>query len=230
MTRTTNARLAGLMFLFFIAVGITQMVLGAATRAEGIAERLTLMAQHPSQVRVNVVLTLLTSVTALTLAVALYGITREQDHELALLALSCRVGEGILTAIGPMATLGLLSLGTAGAEPGASDTAAAHVLGAFLLNVRVWNTTITATLFAVGSTLFSWLLLRGRMVPVPLAWLGVVASVLLVVGLPLQLVGALHSPVTQLMWLPMAAFEIPLALWLLIKGVAVPAKQLEVLQ
>ena len=223
MTRRANARLAGLMFLFFIAVGITQMVLGAATRAEGIAERLTLMAQHPSQVRVNVALTLLTSVTALTLAVALYGITREQDHELALLALSCRVGEGILTAIGPMATLGLLSLGTAGAEPGASDTAAAHVLGAFLLNVRVWNTTITATLFAVGSTLFSWLLLRGRMVPVPLAWLGVVASVLLVVGLPLQLVGALHGPVTQLMWLPMAAFEIPLALWLLIKGVAVPA-------
>ena len=223
MTRRANARLAGLMLLFFIAVGITQMVLGAATRAEGIAERLTLMAQHPSQVRVNVVLTLLTSVTALTLAVALYGITREQDHELALLALSCRVGEGILTAIGPMATLGLLSLGTAGAEPGASDTAAAHVLGAFLLNVRVWNTTITATLFAVGSTLFSWLLLRGRMVPVPLAWLGVVASVLLVVGLPLQLVGALHGPVTQLMWLPMAAFEIPLALWLLIKGVAVPA-------
>jgi hypothetical protein len=29
----------------------------------------------------------------------------------------------------------------------------------------------------------------------------------------------LRGPVTQLMWLPMAAFEIPLGLWLLIKGV-----------
>ena len=34
--------------------------------------------------------------------------------------------------------------------------------------------------FAVGSLLFSWLLLRGRMIPVGLAWLGVIASALLV--------------------------------------------------
>jgi hypothetical protein len=27
------------------------------------------------------------------------------------------------------------------------------------------------------------------------------------------------------MWLPMAAFEIPLALWLLIKGAAMPARR-----
>ena len=55
-----------------------------------------------------------------------------------------------------------------------------------------------------------------------LAWLGVVASVLLVVGLPLQLAGLLTGPVTQLLWIPMAAFEIPLGFWLLIKGVRTP--------
>ena len=62
------------------------------------------------------------------------------------------------------------------------------------------------------------------MIPVALAWLGVLASVLLVVGLPLQLAGVLRASAIQLMWLPMAAFEIPLALWLLIKGVATPAR------
>jgi hypothetical protein len=83
---------------------------------------------------------------------------------------------------------------------------------------------LTATFFAVGSTLFSYLLLKGRLIPIPLAWLGVIASVLLVVGLPLQLAGFLGGPVVSYMWLPMLAFEIPLALWLLInKGVAVPA-------
>jgi hypothetical protein len=84
---------------------------------------------------------------------------------------------------------------------------------------------LTATFFAVGSALFSWLFLRGRMIPSPLAWLGVVASVLLVVCLPLQLAGWLAGPITRLMWLPMLAFEVPLGLWLLIKGVAVPVKQ-----
>jgi hypothetical protein len=223
MTRTTNARIAGFTLLFYIAVGITQMVLGNATSADGTAARLALIAQHASQVRVNIMLSLLTCVTALVLAMALYAITRDEDRDLAVLALSFRVGEGILGAIAPMATLGLLWLGTAGAGPDAPDAAAADALGTFLLKVRGWNTTIAATLFAVGSTLFSWLLLRGRMIPVPLAWLGVVASVLLAVGLPLQLAGFLAGPVTQLMWLPMAAFEIPLGLWLLIKGVATPA-------
>ena len=85
-----------------------------------------------------------------------------------------------------------------------------------------------AFFFAVGSTLFSWLLLRGRMIPNALAWLGVVASVLLVVILPLQLAGLFGGPtswsasVTWLVWLPMLVFEVALALWLLIKGVASP--------
>jgi hypothetical protein len=61
------------------------------------------------------------------------------------------------------------------------------------------------------------------MIPVALAWLGVVASVILVGGLPLQLAGILEGPITQLMWIPMAAFEIPLGLWLLVKAVAHPA-------
>jgi hypothetical protein len=76
-----------------------------------------------------------------------------------------------------------------------------------------------AIFFAMGSTLFSYLFLRGRTIPVPLAWLGVVASVLLVVGLPLQLAGFLSGPVTSYLWIPMAAFEVPLSFWLLIKGV-----------
>ena len=140
-----------------------------------------------------------------------------------MLALSFRLGEGLLAAIAPLPTRGLLWLGTERAGTGGPDAAVATALGGLLLEVRGWNTTISATLFAVGSTLFSWLLLRGRLIPVPLAWLGIVASVLLVVGLPLQLVEVLDGTIVQVMWLPMAAFEIPLAFWLLIKGVRSPA-------
>jgi hypothetical protein len=41
----------------------------------------------------------------------------------------------------------------------------------------------------------------------------------LVVGLPLRLADVLSGISTQLIWIPMAAFEIPLGFWLLIKGV-----------
>jgi len=222
MTRTTNARIAGSTFLFYIAVGISSAVLfGRATSGEGVAAKLAGIAQHASNVRIIVVLDLLCCFSALVLAVTLYAITREEDPDLAMLALTCRVGEGVIGAVGILSTLGLLWLATA-AGANAPDTAAAHALGAFLLR---GNVALTATFFAVGSTLFSYLLLRGRMIPIPLAWLGVVASVLLVVGLPLQLAGFLRGPVTSIMWLPMLAFEVPLALWLLIKGVAMPARR-----
>ena len=81
--------------------------------------------------------------------------------------------------------------------------------------------------FAVGSLLFCLLLLRGRVIPLGLAWLGVIASALLVAILPLQLAGVLAnmswvSAGTWIIWLPMLVFEVVLALWFLIKGVAVP--------
>ena len=83
----------------------------------------------------------------------------------------------------------------------------------------------SAIYFTVGSLFFSWLLLRGRLIPVLLAWLGVIASALLIVILPLQLVGLFGgstswaSSVTWLIWLPMLIFEVALALWLIVKGI-----------
>ena len=221
MTRMANARIAGFTFLFYIAAGIASLVLfGRATSGEGIAAKLAGIAQHATDVRLVILLYLLQVFAALVLAVTLYAITREQDPDLAMLALTCRVGEGVLGATGIPSTLGLLWLAT-GTGADAPNVGAAHALGAYLLRSSV---ALTATFFAVGSTLFSWLLLRGRMIPIPLAWLGVVASVLLVVGLPLQLAGFLSGKFISLMWLPMLAFEVPLALWLLIKGVAMPAR------
>lgn len=220
MTRMTNARIAGFTFLFYIAAGITSVVLfGRATGGEGIAAKLAGIAQHATEVRLTVLLDLLQNFSALVLAVTLYAITRETDPDLAMLGMTCRVAEGI-AGISTPSTLGLLWLATA-TGAGAPDTGAAHALGAYLLK---GNMALAATFFAAGSTFFSCLLLRGRLIPIPLAWLGVVASVLLVVGLPLQLAGFLRGQVASLMWLPMLAFEVPLALWLLIKGVAMPVR------
>jgi len=164
VTRTTNARLAGIAFLLYIAAGLAGMGLQGRPHA-------------------TAVLSLMTSFCALVLGVTLYALTRDEDADLALLALTCRVIEAVPS----------------------------HAAAIF---------------FAVGSTLFAWLLLRGRMIPVALAWLGVVASLLLVAVLPMQQAGLLGgstgwaSSMAWLTWLPMLVFEVVLALWLLTKGVA----------
>ena len=85
----------------------------------------------------------------------------------------------------------------------------------------------SAIYFAVGSLLFAWLLLRGRLIPAMLAQLGVLASALLVIVLPAQLAGLFGDPmswassITWLVWLPMLIFEVIFSLWLMIKGVRI---------
>ena len=167
MTLRTNARIAGITFLVYIAAGIGSLALARRTQAAD-------------------VLTLVTSFCALVLGVTLYALTRDEDRDLALLALLCRVVESV---------------------PG-------HGGGAIY--------------FAVGSTIFSWLLLRGRMIPSALAWLGVVASASMAALLVLQrgglFGGALgwSSSITWLVWLPLLIFELTFASWLIVKGAASP--------
>jgi hypothetical protein len=168
MTIRTNARVAGFTFWIYFAAGIASMLLAGNAPA-------------------TAVLSLVGSFSALVLGVTLYAITREQDPDLALLGLGCRVIEAV---------------------PGHGEI-----------------------YFAVGSSVFCWLLLTGRMIPVALAWFGLTASVFLVMLLPMQIAGYFggprtwSSPVTWAVWLPMLVFELTLAVWLITKGVAMPARR-----
>jgi Domain of unknown function (DUF4386) len=167
MTSIASSRVAGFTFLFYIVAGVAAMGMGGKEPATGL-------------------LTILTSLSALVLGVALYALTRAVDAELALLALACRFVEAV---------------------PGHDN----------------------AFFFAVGSTIFCWLFLRGRLIPASLGWLGVAASALLVILLPVQKAGLLGgnqgwaASVTWVQWLPMLVFEVTFALWLLFKGIVFPA-------
>jgi len=218
MTRRTNAKVAGFTFLFYIVVGITNEVLfHRAISAEGTAAILASVGTHASDVRIAMLMQLLECFSALVLAIAMYGITRVESHELAMLAMACRVGEGLISAAGIPTMLELLWLATAGGGVGGPDATTTNTLGTYLL-MPVPSIPVGAIFFAVGSTIFSYLLLRGRMVPVPLARFGVLASALLVAWLPLQLVGFLEG--SLILWVPVSLFQLVLGLWLLMKGVA----------
>jgi hypothetical protein len=221
MTRATNSRVAGFTFLAYIVVGIISMMLhGKAVKGDDIVAQLTSINLHRSYLQAALVLDLLCAFAAIVLGVTLYALTREQDPHLAMLGLVCRGAEGIVAGVSVQASVGLLWVAKAVASND-SNTEATNAIGSYLLGVH-WSPLVAATFFAVGSTAFSWLFLRGRMIPVWMAWSGVISSALLVVALPLQLGGFLPGSVVQFLWIPMAAFEIPLAVWLLVKGAAPP--------
>jgi len=225
VTRTTNARIAGFTYLFYAAIGICyELLMHQATGVDGDAAKLARIGQYATNVRLTILIALLECLSSLVLAVTLYGITRDEDPELAMLGLVCRVAEGVLGSVNNIPSyLGLLWLANAGVRPGVLDIPTTNALRAFLLMPGP-SVPLGAIFFAVGSLIFSYLLLRGRMVPVSIAWLGVFASGLLVVVLPVQLAGLSTGPLTGYYeWLPALVFQVVLALWLLIKGVATPA-------
>jgi hypothetical protein len=179
MTRTTNARIAGFTFLFYSAIGICgDLLMKRAFGVEGDAATLARFGEYAADVRIDVLIKVLEVLSALVLAVTLYGITRDEDHELAMLALVCRVGEGVFVALSIPSYLGLVWLAKARVGPGALDNSSTNALRTFML-MPVPSVPLSTIFFAVGSTIFSYLFLRGRIVPVAIAWMGVFAS-----GLP----------------------------------------------
>jgi hypothetical protein len=212
----TNARVAGSAFLLYIGMGLAGgTLMQKGTGGDGAAAKLANVAQHAGDVRAAIVLVLLSSFCALVLGVTLYALTRDVDSDLAMLAMTFRLGEGIIGGLSVQRSLGLLWLAAA-ADNTRPDSLSTQTLGDLFLHSGGLGL-VGALFFAIGSAIFSWLLLRGRMIPAVLAWLGVIASVLWIVGLPLQLVGLFRGPAIWL-YIPMAAFEIPFALWLLIRG------------
>ncbi len=224
MTQKTNARIAGFMFLFYIASGLTREALfNQGTGAGDTAARLATVAEHLPLMRLHVLFTLLMFVNALVLGVALYALTRDEDRDLAVLALSCRVGEGVIGAIAAVVPVGLIWVATAVSAATALDPEAANAIGAVLFRFNVWTYYISASCFAIGSALFCYLFVQARSIPASLAWLGLIGSILLAVALPAQLAGYLTGIATMLVWIPLAVFELAAGLWLLIKGVSKPA-------
>ena len=223
MTRSMNARLAGFGYLSYIGVGIlNEVLMYRATSVEGTAAKLARIGEYSADVRLAIILKLAECFSAFVLAVALYGITRDEDNELAMLGLLCRFAEGVLIASLIPNSQGLLWLASVRAGVDVPDVATTNALGAFLLAP---GAAVAAMFFAVGSAIFSYLLLRGRMIPVSLAWWGVLSSALLVIGVPLQVAGFLTGPLAGYQWVPAIVFAPVFASWLLIKGVAAPGRR-----
>jgi len=222
MTLRTNARLAGIAFLLYIVAAMSGFVIsGRASAGDTPAAKLASVAAHAGPMRLSFLLILIGCFCALVLAVTLWAITRDVDPDLALFAAVCRVTEGVTGAVTLDAAAERIWLAT---HSGTLDAATRETLTATRFGIPDIMG-VGATFFAVGSTIFAWLLLRGRIVPVSLAWIGIVGSLAAVVVLPLRQTGAISGPLTELIWPPLLVFEVWLGIWLIVKGAAVPVRR-----
>jgi hypothetical protein len=174
-----------------------------------------------SQVLLGAVMELVLVGSAVGTAVGLFPFVRKVNESLALGYLFFRVIEAVVIAVGVVAVLALLTLSQDFAAAAAPDPAAYQVAGTVLLAVKAWTFLLGPNLLlGLNTLLYRSLHFRTHLVPRPLAILGMIASALILIQGPQQMFGVfqpLSTPVV-LMSLPVAAFEMLLAGWLIVKG------------
>ena len=222
----TAARVAGFLYLLLMATLMfaelyargPQLVRGdAAQTARNIAATERLF-------RIGTVTHLLTVAGDVILLVALYVVLRAVNRNVALLAALWRVVETAVFAVAAIADLTALRILRGGSYFLAFEPAQLQALARLFLTIRTTGFQTGFAFLGLGSAVFSWLWLRSRYIPRPLAAWGIFSSLLLAtVSLATMIVPTL--PTLGLGYMaPMFVYEVGLGLWLLVKGLRPPGR------
>jgi hypothetical protein len=178
-----------------------------------------------TRVAVGALLELVCAFSIIGIPVAMFPILRRRSESVALGYACFRLLEATVIVVGIISLLSVVTLHQhhAGATAGAADPGASSYLVASRLLVAVhdWTFLFGPNLALAPSTLMMGLfLLRTRLVPRPIAVLGIVGGTLIFVSGVCVLFGAYQqiSAWGTVTALPVFCYEMSLAGWLIVKG------------
>lgn len=178
-------------------------------------------AAHKNQVILGVLMELILVCTAIGTAIGLFPVLRPYGERIALAHLFFRFLEAIAIMIGIVSVLALLTLSQAFVAATVPDASAYHAAGTLLLAVKTWSFMLGPLLFlGVNTLMYSYLLYKSKLVPRPLAVLGLTGATL-VLGVALLVLFGLTTQASVsavLLAMPIAVYEMILAVWLIVKG------------
>jgi Domain of unknown function (DUF4386) len=178
-------------------------------------------AEHKNQVILGAMMELLLVCSAIGTAVGLFPFLRKYNESLALGYLCFRFLEAVLITLGIVAVLSLLTLSQAFVAAAAPNASAFQAAGTLLIAVHAWTFLLgPAFMLGVNTVTYSYLFYTSRLVPRWLAVMGLTGATLVLLEALLALFGVLSqvSVWGALLALPVAAYEMTLAAWLIVKG------------
>jgi hypothetical protein len=207
-----TSRLIGALFLAgFVIYGagsilVTSVIDGPDLLAGVAAQRTTLA--------LGAFLMIATSAVDIGKAVIFYPVLERHGKRTAVAYLATMVFEMAMMTVGVLALLMLLPLAEEKDELG---QAPAQALGRLAVDANETAYQIGQLSLAFGCLFLCALLLRSGLVPRWLAALGLVGYALHMTGAAAEIFGA---PISLVLLIPGAIFEVTLAIWLLVKGLA----------
>ncbi|QNF32192.1 DUF4386 domain-containing protein [Adhaeribacter swui] len=166
-------------------------------------------------------LELLTVATVAGTAIMLFPYLRKFNESMGLAYLCFRVLEAILILVGIVSVLSLLTLSQTFTKAVAPDVVNYQITGIILKAVHDYTFMLGPNfMLGINTFLYSLVFYSSRLIPKKLALMGLIGALLIFLASLLELFGLIRQVSVEgvLLALPVFAYEIILAVWLITKG------------
>ena len=215
------ARIAGAMYLMTMATAVFAQVFvhASLTVRDDATQTAQNIIEHERLFRIGIASDLVAFTGIVALTVALYVLLRPVNEDLATLAALWRLAEVSILCVATLGSLIALALLSGTNYLKTFDPGQLHSLARLALGMRGAGYNIGLILFSLGSTVFSYLLLKSRYVPRALALWGVFSSLLVLTSAFWAIVfpGSARAPLLA-SYAALFIYEVTLGFWLLLKG------------
>jgi hypothetical protein len=218
----SNRKSAVIIGLLFIAAAVFS-VLGLISYGP-ILNNPEYLIQGPTsgnQIVLGAIFEMITAVTVAGTAVAFFPVLRKHNETAALGYVGGRLLEAVLIIIGLVSLLSLLTLRQEFAGGAALDASSLQIVGQSLLAVHAWAFILGPNfMLGINTLLYSSVLYQTKLVPRALATLGLVGALSIFVAALLELFGVIQQTAVFgiALAIPVAAYEMTLAIYLIVKG------------
>ena len=221
MNQTNNsnqriARIVGVLFLFSLILGMYNnlVLLGPLSFS---SDFLTKVGANSDSVIQSVLLSLVTGIFSIAIAILLYEPFRQYSKSLAMAFFAFSIIKFCFGIVDHAAVFALLSVSNEFLQTGATDAAAYRMLGNIIANARELTHLIDILFGLLTYFLFFYLMLRTKLLPLFIILFGFLASASGATEILLNLFGINHKW-HMAMLLPLALCQILFSFWLIIKG------------
>jgi hypothetical protein len=183
----------------------------------GDPDYLTAVSANETQVLIGALLWLTMTASVVMIPIMMFPILKKHNESLALGYVGARIFEGFFDAVNVISLLSLLSLSREFVNAGAPVASYFQTSGALLLAVIDWGSVLLDFPFLLSALVFNYLLYRSKLIPRWLSVLGLIGGALWLATVPVRMFG-LSPPMIEILALPIAAQEMALAVWLIVKG------------
>lgn len=218
-TNRQTAIMIGVLFILAAVTSIVGLVLYQPLLSD--PNYLIKGAENANQIILGVLFELVLVCSAVGTTILLFPYLRKYNESIALGYLCFRFLEAVIITIGIVSVLSLLSLSREFVSTADPNLSSFQASGRLLIAAHDWTFILGPNfMLGVNTMMYSYLLYQSKLVPRFISILGLTASTLILVAAVLELFGVILqlSAWGAILALPVFAFEMTLAVWLITKG------------